>query len=382
MVQEAKFDTDNLIYNRLDLIYPETFKTKEYFYNQKKYLVLYDIEDGMARVGLWGKKLPQEIFERLIDEVILENNVRCIYLDRVRNNYKNYLEKVNDVRVPLPNSADELLNRLERRNRATIRRKICWINERIGEITIEKYSKNQIPVSLVETYFKWKKITHGKDYGCTPQEYLEKYHVSDAMVMLAGKIDIAIAFFCQVDDVVFFENFSYNTDYKEYSPGLLMYTKLMEELIDRRCKYLYLGGGNYIYKTRFGAQNDEAYSGYIYNPVYIKIMDDFFVKNKINTVAFYGFGKCGHSFLQISNELSIEVIYGIDRKPFENEAIRVYAPDDTFPDADAVFITMQAKDNSVEKMLNEKFSKVYYWNELIKKIDMEFKCNESTSNKK
>ena len=192
--------------------------------------------------------------------------------------------------------------------------------------------------------------------------------MTDAMLMRAGDTEVAMAFFCQTEDIVFFENFSYNMELKKYSPGLLMYVKFMEELIKRKCRYLYLGGGSYIYKKRFGAEASVAYSGTIYRKELIDGLDAFFEEQKICDVAFYGYGGCGHSFLQLSKNLALTVCYGIDQKASDEGKIRIYSPEDDLPEADMVLITLNNKDEEVEKFLTSRFEKVYYWNDILEKI--------------
>lgn len=359
------YDTDNLIYNRFDLIYPDSVQSRQYSYGEESYEILVHCEEGVAELNLWGKVLPEQVLTDLIGDVFRDSNIYAIRITRGGNQFRSFLETTNDIRVPLPNSIDELLSRSDRRDRATIRRKLRWLDERIGHVEIATYGRDDIPLSIVETYFSWKKETHNTEYGLTPDGYLDKYHVTDAMVMKALDTDVAVAFFCQIGETVFFENFSYNTLLKEYSPGLLMYVKLMEELINRRCRYLYLGGGSYVYKTRFGAESSVAYSGLIYRQEIVDSVDQYFSDDQIDTIAFYGFGVCGHSFLQLSHGLKINVLYGIDMNQPEESDIRILSPEDDLPHVDAVIITLNNKNRSVEEMLSKRFSKVYYWNDIL-----------------
>lgn len=372
MRKDAVFDSDNLIYNRFDLIYPKKFLIKCYEHNGKDYKVLQHTEHGTAVLNLWGKVLPDEVFKMVVSDVFGDRNACAVKILRGGNPYGGFLEEVNDIRVPLPGDFEELMNRAERRDRATIRRKLRWLDERVGELKIEAYTRNAIPEHVVETYFRWKKETHGTDYRLSASEYLDRYYVTDVMLMKAGDTEVAVAFFCQAEDIVFFENFSYNTALKEYSPGLLMYVKLMEELIKRKCRYLYLGGGSYIYKKRFGAEASLAYSGTIYRKEIMDGIDAFFQEKNIDSAAFYGYGVCGHSFLLLSKNLALSVCYGIDRKVTDGENVRIYAPEDDLPEADAVLITLNNKDEEVEKALAARFEKVYYWNRILEKIIGEY----------
>ena len=371
-----QFDTDNLIYNRFDLIHKGDYKSLEYKNGSDEYDIYIHYDDGIAEVNLWGKDLPDEVFSSLVTDAFLDENVYAIKAMRICNQYQQFLEETNDVRVPLPETFDELMNRAERRDRATIRRKLRWLDERIGTLQIDVYAKDEIPDAVVETYFRWKKESHGTDYGLSPHEYLDKYYVTDSMLMRAGDIDVAVALFCQVEDIVFFENFSYNPELKEYSPGLLMYVKMMEELIKRKCRYLYLGGGGYIYKKRFGAEQSVAYSGKIYRREVVDALNVFFADRGIKTVAFYGYGVCGHSFYQLSKNLDIEVCFGIDRNAEENgdtTDVSLYSPETNLPTADAGVITLNNHNADVENYMKNTFANVFYWNEILGSVIADYR---------
>lgn len=378
MGELARFDSDNLIYNRFDLIYKEGIHTISLCNADIQYCLEMHVESEKAKLNIWGKPLPQDIFDQAVEKVFTDRKICAIELTRCGNPYESFLEETNDIRVPLPGDFDGLMNRAERRDRATIRRKLRWLDERVGNLRIEVYQRNEIPEHIVGTYFKWKKETHGTDYGMSASEYLDTYYVTDAMLMKAGNTDVAVAFFCQTEDIVFFENFSYNTELKEYSPGLLMYVKFMEELIKRKCRYLYLGGGSYIYKKRFGAESSPAYSGTIYRKEIISGIDAFFKEKHISSVAFYGYGECGHSFLRLSKKLALMVCYGIDQRAIDEGKIRIYSPEDDLPEADAILITLNNKDEEVEKALDSRFGNVYYWNDILAKIirDYQWRIDE------
>ncbi len=364
-------DSDNLIYNRFDLIHNGQETYYSFDYEDFCYEIQAYQHDGVSEINVWGKDIPQDVLELLIKEILDNKKIYAITVMRGKNQHGMFLEQTNDVRVPFPGTFDELMNRAERRDRATIRRKLRWLDEKIGSLQIDVFSKDETPDSIVETYFKWKKESHGTDYGLSPREYLDKYYVTDSMLMRAGDIDVAVAFFCQVEDIVFFENFSYNPELKEYSPGLLMYVKMMEELINRKCRYLYLGGGGYIYKKRFGAEHTIAYSGKIYRREIVEALNKFFVDRGINTVAFYGYGVCGHSFYQLSKNLDIEVNFGIDRNAEEDKEateVPLYLPETKLPTADAGLITLNSHNTDVEKYMKNNFANVFYWNEILESV--------------
>ena len=50
------------------------------------------------------------------------------------------------------------------------------------------------------------------------------------------------------------------------------------------------------------------------------------------------------------------------------ENIRIYSPEEDLPEADAVLVTLNSKNEEVEKMLAARFAKVYYWNSILERI--------------
>ena len=72
--------------------------------------------------------------------------------------------------------------------------------------------------------------------------------------------------------------------------------------------------------------------------------------------------------MQLSKNLALTVCYGIDQKASDEGKIRIYSPEDDLPEADMVLITLNNKDEEVEKFLTSRFEKVYYWNDILEKI--------------
>lgn len=86
-------------------------------------------------------------------------------------------------------------------------------------------------------------------------------------------------------------------------------------------------------------------------PTIIDRLNVFFAKNKIESVALYGVGGEAKRFLQIIDDLNIEICYGIDRKP--NNILSVcYKPTDKLPVVDAILITNRMGIEEIKTMLN------------------------------
>lgn len=362
-----KFEADNLIYNRFDLIYQEDVERFIYDYEDIRYAIDAHYNNSIAEINVWGKSIPLKVFENTITDIFDHHaDVRCIEIKKSRNNYHQFLEKSNDIRIPLPETVEQLLQRVRAKHRSAIKRMKKLLGE-YGNLKVIKF-KSDIPDEIVNLYFRWKQATYGKDYKMKPKEYLRNYYVTDAMLLKAGNNDIAILFFCQVDNIVYLENLSYNIDMERYSPGYLIYELFLEELIRRKCSSLYLGGGGYLYKKRFGAEESVAYSGVIYRKEVFDDLNTYFMANKIQRIAIYGLGMVGHLFMRISDKINIDILYAIDREIKKNDELLVYSPTDQLEKVDAVIITLKFTNREVEDFLKSKFERVYYWKDIIERV--------------
>jgi hypothetical protein len=364
-MQIVEFESDDLIYNRFDVIYGSGVKKFEVDFENKRYCLAAYVEEAIAKINIWGKDIPEVVLEQVMDAIFKDESVYGVEITRTVHNYKDFLYKTNDFRVPLPDSAEQLLGRVERRDRATIKRKKRWLDERVGHLSLEKYH-GEIPAFLVEKYFEWKKTSHGTDYKLSPEKYLEKYYVTDALYLKAGNEDIAIAFYCGCEQNAFFENFSYNENYKTYSPGLLMYEILLEHLIDNGYQFLYMGGGKYTYKKRFGSEETDCYCGIVYNQAFMECFSKVLGQNNISgEVAIYGFGKFGHRYVPMLGKADLKVKYAIDRDAESEEDIMVKRPDEDVSDVNCVIVTMERKDPSIGEAIKKRGARVFYITDLL-----------------
>ena len=365
MVSNAMhFDEDNLIYNRFDLIYPDGFERYIYDAGEENYELGIHVSGGIAELDIWGKELPYEVMAAAVRHAFLNRDVYAVELTRSRNNYQDMLMETEDIRIPLPDTFEKLIGRMKRKGRATIKREFRCLEDSFGSLRLLRYH-GEIPDELVDDYFGWKEQSHGREYGLEPQEYLKIYHVTDAMLLKAGSVNVAVSFCCITGEIAYLENFSYNPALKDYSPGTLIYVKLLEDLIKKGCRYLYLGGGDYLYKRRFGAEVRKAYTGKIYRDEIFEWINRYFDRSGIKTIAVYGLGGCYKDFSRIVAKLNVNLVFGIDRFVKHLDDLKVYEPDMEFPHADMALITLNEKDETAWMSIERRFRKVAYWNDLL-----------------
>ena len=361
-----KFDSDDLIYNRFDLIFSE-YEQFAFEFENEKYNIMIHRDNEKLLINLWGKELSQKCFEKLIEVLFEKYDVRKISVLRCKNNYKGMLEETNDIMLFLPESVDELTRRLQQKHRYNLRREKRILSESVGEICTSHCDRHDITDDMVNLFFEWKNESHGTQYGMTVAEYLDTYHVTDAMTLIAGTQIIGIAFYCVVNTVSYFENFSYDPRYKEYSVGYITYELLLEQLIEQKIQSFFLGGGDYDYKRRYGAIETIAYSGHIYSQDVFKTSNSFLSDKFIRNVVIYGLGKYGNEFLRLVNtkNININIIGVIDKNRKKIANVHTYTLKDDFPKADAAIITLKNKNTDVEELLKKKYKTVIYMNDFL-----------------
>lgn len=251
-----------VIFNRPDILkkdYVLLFISNE---KGSRYLFV-EINDNVADTGSFlmditleeAKAVNKFIFKKYknIDEINWKNiPIKC-------GVWKNTFQKVID----LPTDCEELKKRLTSKNRYNLRREQRLIKEQLGDFRFEVYESN-VPPDIVESYFAFKNVTHDCDYHMTPEEYLKTYCVSTAYVMRTANEILAILFSCEQCDCVYFENFTYNVKYSSYSLGSIIYDFFLEQLVRKHKKSVFLGGGAYEYKKKYGSKEVHAYVCRIY----------------------------------------------------------------------------------------------------------------------
>lgn len=367
MSKVVSFEEDNLIYNRFDLIYGNDYvkmkmEDQDYIYN-----ISVHVDQEKAMLNIWGKNLPKHVFEQTIENVFNKYaNIRYIEVTQGVNDYTGCLCRCKDIRIAMPETIDELLQRLKSKHRYNLNRQIHMLEQQYGPLFIETYGID-IPQEYVNLYFQWKRESHGTDYGMSPKKYLHEYHVTDAMLMKAGERPVGIIFYCMVEDTAYLENLSFDSEFAEYSPGYITYVLSLEKLIAKKCRLLFLGGGDYEYKRRFGAEERLVYSGSIYRKDIFDEVNRFFDIQEIRVFAIYGLGTGGEEFLHIRNHIKVELAYGIDRQEKKLDMLQTYTPMETLPEVDAVLITLKKHNEEIELFLKQRFTKVFYWEDMAKR---------------
>ncbi len=283
--------TPDVIQNRFGSLYG-TYTLLELEDGGRRLLVPLHVEGKEARLGLFLSDASTASLEELCAFVFARFHVKRISWDCSLNPLgKRYVRRnhpANHWKVPLPATAEELWGRMSRKSRYNRRREEKILLERLGtgsgpdgsrgkadetnevvtadapgkqELVMTEYAgAGSIPVSVVKAFFDFKRVLMGREYGLSPEEYLSSYHVTNAYTWTCGERTIAIVFSCEQGQDVFLENLTYAPELEEFSPGFHLYALVLERLVAKGKRSLFLGGGRQPYKSRFGGTEDSCWN--------------------------------------------------------------------------------------------------------------------------
>lgn len=258
----AQYDlvTPNFIYNRYDLFQPPVpFHAVCIRSDSGTKCIEYRITDRTAEIALWLTPITELELDMLLLYISKNHpQVKTVtYQNGVlsRGNAKAH----NHFRIPFPDTVEEMEHSISSKSRAKMRKKVLHAQEAYGPLTLKEYDRDSMPDEVVEAFFRFKAIIRKRSYNMTPQEYLDRYHVSHCYVAYFGDTIGAIRFSCEQCPVVYGENFTYNPDMSEYSLGRFIFMHHLKRMVEKKHTQLFFAGGNYEYKTHFGSIEETLY---------------------------------------------------------------------------------------------------------------------------
>ena len=270
-IAEDNLVNPDVVQNRFGSIYGTyTMLVLERDSGEKIYIPLYTDEKN-AVIGICLMQISQsellEIKNFIFTAYKKIKQISCEYsLNSVKGFAKNYT--ANQWHLTLPKTSEELWERMSSKSKQTLRRKQKHLVEQLGsELEFEHYTMEQgIPDELVKVYFSFKKELMNREYDMSEQEYLKKYYVTDAYAWKSNSLledksggYVSMVFTCEQGKNVYLENLSYNPAYQKESPGFLLYSKVVEELIKKGKEEFFLGRKYRDYKQKFDSQNTNCY---------------------------------------------------------------------------------------------------------------------------
>lgn len=272
---ERVYGVDGLEKIHPDFIYNRVDKCSDNY-------ILLHVENGWSDfyivASLHGKFAELGSWMAQVSDLSLKEIARFLFKENPEIEYVFYRNTITDrpsmvknhYHICLPNTYQELQGRISSKGRNTIKRKIKNIKMTFGSWSLVEYG-SEVPDYIFQTYFRLKKMTHGIEYNMTGKEYVEKYYVSNVYVLSFADEIAAILFSCEQCPIAYLENLTYDTRFKEFSPGLIVYDLYLSSLIVKGKRELYLEGGDYDYKKRYGSMETMVGEGRIYRSLGIKL---------------------------------------------------------------------------------------------------------------
>lgn len=264
----------NVIYNRIDLF--DTNFVILHIANDNDYYVELLLKKSHAELGAWLMHISYNDLN-MISSFVFLNYSQVEYISFYNVISDRGFTKSKFFYINLPSTYMEIEDRLNSKSRQTLRRKKRNASEMFGEMKFTEY--NKIPDNIVNKFFQLKEETLNVSYHLSCQEYINKYHVSNAYVLSFGEKIASIFFTCEQCQIVYFENFSYDNAFASFSPGMLIYDLVIEQLIRKGKKCFFLGGGNYDYKRKYHSIEVSVCEG--------RICRNFFISIKYHIIDFY-----------------------------------------------------------------------------------------------
>lgn len=280
-VKLAENIAPNVIYNRFDLFTNADYQLFRYADQTGEYYFEILFSGTSAKLGIWLMRLDSDVMKRISEYVFHHyKSVRYIFAENTYNKFGSY-EEVNHFRIEFPGSDEELDGRLSSKGRYNIKREKRILAQDFGSYTVKKYDAQcEDAMPLWNQYFQFKKNTHDHRYHMTPLEYCDVFHVTTMYALHVGQDQEAIAMVlsCEQCPIVYIENLSYDTEYAKYSPGQVLYDEYLKHLISAGVKEIYLLGGDYDYKRRYGSIEETVYNCSLHRYEYIRT-----IKNRLGS---------------------------------------------------------------------------------------------------
>lgn len=273
--ENAGIEEDNLVIpdvmqNRFGILHGEyILLLLDRLNGEKQYIPVYK-DTTTALLGIYLSQISKSELKQ-ISKFIFKNFKEITIIDckSILHPFsffsRNY--RTNEWHISLPNSSEELWQRMSSKSKQTLRRKRNNLLKELGEdIIFEHYTSEQgIPDEIVLKYFEFKNQLMNRDYGLTAKEYIDSYHITDAYLYKSqANVYISMVFTCEQGKTVYLENLSYNPLYQKESPGFLLYSNVVEELIRKGKTDFFLGKKSQDYKQKFGSENTVCYDSIIF----------------------------------------------------------------------------------------------------------------------
>lgn len=249
----------NIIHNRFDLLYDD--------------FVLYDVDGIAVPVYIKNNEASVGLYLTSISDKQLSSLTDCIFSSHPEVSYIIVSHSYTKLpwchpqvywHINLPESIEQFDATLSSKLRYNVKWYPKKLKKECGDYVLREYTRTDVPLSLIEQYFIWKEGSHMFRLNSTPECFLREYGISTIYALYLSNKPIAVGFSCETGDISYFENFSYNPQYHLFSPGMILYHYIIEQLIKKSVRKFYLSGGELDYKRRYNGVRTQTYTGRIF----------------------------------------------------------------------------------------------------------------------
>lgn len=263
--RNADMVRSNFIYNRFDLQDNNNFTVISYEDKTEKIYLQYKIvNEETAKIGISLAEIRPIVIRRIADYIFKVNkSIKTI-------EYSNSLSPLdksvmgNYFRIELPNTIEEFEKRQTSKSRYNIKRNIRLLEEAYGEshfVHVDALSDSAKP--FMDFYFENKLEGYGTDYKLDYLSYSAEYYTTNIYALMVNNNIVSMLMSCEQCPIVYLENLTYDNLYSKYSPGIVIYDYFLKKMISDKKKQVFLKGGDYEYKKRYGSVEEQIYDGII-----------------------------------------------------------------------------------------------------------------------
>ncbi len=239
------------IYNRFDLWEPRPNYVILEIEGFETYLEVL-LNDRCASLGCWMLPVDNDLFNA-VSKFVFKKYKNIKHIDGTHNLCKiRRSSPYNHYSVILPKNEEEIDEKTSPHHLKSFRRNVKRLTAAYGEMSFRKLKIEDIPNDASEFYFSEKLFSMNRNYSMTMPDYAKKYHVTHCYLLSFGTTLAAIYLSCEQTKIPYIENLAFNHELEKYSVGTIGYRSFLVRLGQGGFDVLYLGGGAYQYKARFG----------------------------------------------------------------------------------------------------------------------------------
>ena len=271
--QKIKLVKPNILFNRADIKFNNDFELLQIQYKNKIKYLSFHIHGLYCYLGLYMMDLTKDEYNAILKFIYEKFSIDRFYIIQSLNKSKDVNKTVHWL-LTLPDSQEEFDKQFSSRSRYNRRSKRKKL-EKNYNCKFEHYQKSQLTENLLEKFLVLKRNDYETAYsGISTKDLLSDFYgITDVYTLTINDSIAAYLLYSIYDNHDAYQvNLAYDHQYSKYSIGEMLYYYGIEEMIKRKIKKVYLGGGEYDYKANSKAIKTNTYEGYFtYTPLLRKL---------------------------------------------------------------------------------------------------------------